>query len=84
MSWVRFEPTIPEFERAKSVHALDRAATVIGITIIHAYIYSPNNLSAKVSVLVFQAATSPVSVTINIPHLVSHRLFCQKGVDYPY
>jgi hypothetical protein len=26
-----FEPTIPAFERAKTVHALDRAATVIGI-----------------------------------------------------
>jgi hypothetical protein len=24
------EPTIPAFERAKTVHALDRAATVIG------------------------------------------------------
>jgi hypothetical protein len=27
---VGFEPTIPAFERAKTVHALDRAATVIG------------------------------------------------------
>jgi hypothetical protein len=27
--WVGFEPTIPVFERAKTVHALDRAATVI-------------------------------------------------------
>jgi hypothetical protein len=27
---VEFEPTIPPFERAKTVHALDRAATVIG------------------------------------------------------
>jgi hypothetical protein len=27
---VRFEPTTPEFERAKTVHALDRVATVIG------------------------------------------------------
>jgi hypothetical protein len=26
-----FEPKIPEFERAKTVHALDRAATVMGI-----------------------------------------------------
>jgi hypothetical protein len=26
-----FEPTIPVFERAKTVHALDRAATVIGL-----------------------------------------------------
>jgi hypothetical protein len=28
---VGFEPTIPAFELAKIVHALDRAATVIGI-----------------------------------------------------
>jgi hypothetical protein len=27
---VGFEPTIPAFERAKTVHALDRAATGIG------------------------------------------------------
>jgi hypothetical protein len=31
MPWVGFEPTIPTFELAKTVHALDRAATVIGI-----------------------------------------------------
>jgi hypothetical protein len=30
MPRVEFEPTIPAFERAKRVHALDRAATVIG------------------------------------------------------
>jgi hypothetical protein len=30
MPWVGFEPTIPAFKRAKTVHALDRAATVIG------------------------------------------------------
>jgi hypothetical protein len=30
MPWVGFEATIPAFERAKTVHALDRAATVIG------------------------------------------------------
>jgi hypothetical protein len=29
MPRVGFEPTIPVFERAKSVHALDRVATVI-------------------------------------------------------
>jgi hypothetical protein len=28
---VGFEPTIPVFERAKTVHALDRAAAVIGV-----------------------------------------------------
>jgi hypothetical protein len=30
MPWVGFEPMIPAFEQAKAVHALDRAATVIG------------------------------------------------------
>jgi hypothetical protein len=30
MSPVGFEPTIPVLERAKTVHALNRAATVIG------------------------------------------------------
>jgi hypothetical protein len=30
MPLVVFEPTIPEFEQAKTFHALDRAATVIG------------------------------------------------------
>jgi hypothetical protein len=30
MPQVRFEPMIPVFERIKAVHALDRAATVIG------------------------------------------------------
>jgi hypothetical protein len=28
--WVRFDHTIPAFERAKTFHALDRSATVIG------------------------------------------------------
>jgi hypothetical protein len=28
---VEFEPTIPVFEREKTVHTLDRAATVIGV-----------------------------------------------------
>jgi hypothetical protein len=30
MSWVGFESTIPVFEREKTIHALYRAATVIG------------------------------------------------------
>jgi hypothetical protein len=29
-----FEPTIPVFEQAKTIHYLDRATTVIGNTII--------------------------------------------------
>jgi hypothetical protein len=34
MPQVGFEHTIPVFERAKTVYALDRAATVIGVRII--------------------------------------------------
>jgi hypothetical protein len=40
MPQVGFEPTIPVFERAKRVHALDRAATVTGT--LHIYIYIHN------------------------------------------
>jgi hypothetical protein len=34
MSRVEFDLTIPVFERAETVHDLDRAATVIGISVI--------------------------------------------------
>jgi hypothetical protein len=30
MPWVGFEPTTPAIERAKTVYALDRTATMIG------------------------------------------------------
>jgi hypothetical protein len=30
MPWEEFEPTMPAFERAKTVYALDRVATGIG------------------------------------------------------
>jgi hypothetical protein len=33
MPRVGFEPTIPDFERAKTVHAFVRAATVIGFVL---------------------------------------------------
>jgi hypothetical protein len=36
MPWMGFEPTIPEFQRVKTVHVrvLDRAATVIGTKLL--------------------------------------------------
>jgi hypothetical protein len=38
MLCVGFEPTIPAFERAKTIHALDRAAAMIGREVIkHQY-----------------------------------------------
>jgi hypothetical protein len=39
MPRVGFEPTVPVFERGKTVHALDRAATVIGLTQNMAFIF---------------------------------------------
>jgi hypothetical protein len=44
MPWVGFEPTIPVFERAKTIHALDRAATVIGAMWISAAEMSKRNI----------------------------------------
>jgi hypothetical protein len=40
MPWMEFEPTIPAFERAKTVHALDRAATVIGLPTVYVVFFS--------------------------------------------
>jgi hypothetical protein len=39
MPRVGFEPTIPAFEKAKTVRAVDREASVIGRSIIAIYIY---------------------------------------------
>jgi hypothetical protein len=39
MPRVGFEPTIPAFERAKTIHALDHAASVIGTLSLSIYIY---------------------------------------------
>jgi hypothetical protein len=46
---VGFEPTIPAFEKAKTVHASDRAATVIGIlSKIRPKIWKPDDYLKKV------------------------------------
>jgi hypothetical protein len=55
MSRVRFEPKIPLFERTKTVHALDRAATVIGNFIKYKLFNGGNVISTKI-----QIAISPV------------------------
>jgi hypothetical protein len=40
---VRFEHTIPEFERAKTVHVLDPAATAIATLITYKTVYTANH-----------------------------------------
>jgi hypothetical protein len=40
MPWVGFEPTIPAFEPATTVHILDRSATVIGCNAVYANEYT--------------------------------------------
>jgi hypothetical protein len=39
MPWVEIEPKISASERAKTVHALDRSATVTGIIYITFYLF---------------------------------------------
>jgi hypothetical protein len=45
--WVGFEPKTPVFERAKTVHALDRAAAVIGISSVTKTVMIRNTESIK-------------------------------------
>jgi hypothetical protein len=60
MPQVRFEPTIPVFQRAKTVHALDRTASVID-TLIFVYI----SFSAYIG-LVFYNASCSLGTTTSI------------------
>jgi hypothetical protein len=43
MPCVKFEPTIPASERAKTVHALDRSATVTGSGTSYLSLFSTQN-----------------------------------------
>jgi hypothetical protein len=65
MPWVGFEPTIPESERAKTVHALDCAATVTGFCKpIHRIIFSKQHNKKVVSILSGDCYVSVINNTI--------------------
>jgi hypothetical protein len=67
MPWVGFEPTIPAFERAKTVHALDRAATVIGVITLYGAWISLNTNKVEFEVLTAVIMKSYISWDIT-PH----------------
>jgi hypothetical protein len=48
MAWMGFEPTIPAFERAKTVHAFDREGTVIGHTALLVLLITKRELSSRI------------------------------------
>jgi hypothetical protein len=48
MPEVGFVPPIPVFERAKTIHALERAATVSGVLYDYKHTYNPNILAFHV------------------------------------
>jgi ATP-dependent RNA circularization protein (DNA/RNA ligase family) len=50
MPWVGFEPTIAALERAKTVHALDSAVTVIGFPHVYIYIFCDVGLQQHTAV----------------------------------
>jgi hypothetical protein len=50
---VGFEITIPAFQRAKTIHVLDHAVTVIGVS----HEYAPTNIQIKLKSLNLQMRT---------------------------
>jgi hypothetical protein len=49
-----FEPTITASERAKTVHALDRSATVAGPTLFRRHIFKPDdNIKIEITEIEF-------------------------------
>jgi hypothetical protein len=71
MPWVGFEPTIPVFERAMTVHALDRAATVItGLSSTRA-IFTFICMNPTMSQLYY---TAPMRLTVNLLLTITNKL----------
>jgi hypothetical protein len=79
ITWVGFEPTIPAFERGKTVHAPDRAATAIGWTVAQLHKNIPplfmepeGSLSSPL-----RAATGPYTEPVQCsPHPIRNILIC--------
>jgi hypothetical protein len=79
MPQVEFEPTIPVFERAKTVYALDRAATVIGIpppphfpirindVVLYLYCFTPPTSGVQSRTHIFIAISASYEKKLYIP-----------------
>jgi hypothetical protein len=77
MPYVGFEPTIPAFERAKTVHALDRSATVTGLPTLHNTIWQRNRMKLLVIELSpLSGYFFPVRFIYFPQHAVLKDLFC--------
>jgi hypothetical protein len=68
MPRVGFEPTIPLFERAKTVHALDRATNVIGY---------PQNLAPKIKFTVV------LPRAFCLPERIVSIIFVKRQLQWP-
>jgi hypothetical protein len=68
MPWVGFEPTIPVFEQAKTFHASDRAATVIGL------IWGEENIlyTYRIHIVLFHIIFSSVCIILFYLCSVTH------------
>jgi hypothetical protein len=66
MPWVGFEPTIPVFERAKTVHASDDAATVIGFIPLSIYLFNQSSIH--------QFFYPTIQWSLQLPSIANHPL----------
>jgi hypothetical protein len=88
MPRVGFHPTIPEFERAKTVHALDRTVTVIG-TITHNHNYknslnlqpNPSSLTAEDSLHSRSSCLISVLYYLYSPEAVHRKHIRWRAID---
>jgi hypothetical protein len=53
MPRVGFEPMTPVFERAKTVHASDRVATVIGMFHFNCFVWISRNMTVSIVLMTF-------------------------------
>jgi hypothetical protein len=73
---VGFEPIIPAFERAKTVHALDRVATVLDVNVNH-YLELTRVFRFKPAGQLVARHHSVVSCALSMEDLVSDNIVIQ-------
>jgi hypothetical protein len=74
--WVGFEPTIPAFERAKTIHALDRATNVICALINFRFRYSINTVYIKCWIAIRLFIKRSPFVHLHIHHIRMSSIQC--------
>jgi hypothetical protein len=82
MPRVGFDHLAPAFERAKTVHALDRAATVIGTAILLKFLITVIEILQLLLLQLNRYSTSTELLTLSLNNLRTSQYLAQRQNEY--